>query len=80
VAAWSFGAAEEKLNSVLLFTLTSPTLQAPLSLADNAVCYSLGFVENRIPALKQQPQEVQLKIPFFETRLFTNDVLFNTYY
>jgi len=58
VAEWSFGAAEDKLNSVLFFTMNAPALQTPLLLADSAVCYSLSFVEGKLPAIKQQPQEV----------------------
>ncbi|CAB3383307.1 Hypothetical predicted protein [Cloeon dipterum] len=57
VTEWGLDVAEEKLYSVAEFSLASP-LKFPLKMADSVFCYSLGLVENRIPVIKRQPDEI----------------------
>lgn len=66
LAEWGFGAAEDRVNKVVFYALTSPSLKAPLHLADNVVCCSLDLLEEKIPAIKQQPQEVFTNRKFCE--------------
>jgi hypothetical protein len=62
------------VNKVVFYALTSPSLKAPLHLADNVVCCSLDYVEARIPAIKQQPQEVFNQIYEFLFTLRANSI------